>query len=92
MKDPTNPDYERIEIAVTQIIEASNILFDEFRKCTPNEILFIDKAKQMIAVTTQYAKGNTNIAMTTLAVTLLREQVNSLTEMLKERKKRNAKS
>lgn len=73
---------------MTQIVEASNILFDEFRKCTPDEISFVDKAKEMVAVTTKYVKGNTNIAMTTLAVTLLREQVNSLKEILAERKRR----
>jgi len=89
MKDPKNPDYDRIEIAVEQIIDASNVLFEEFRKLTPEEIIFVDKAKDMIVLTTYNAKGNTNLAMTTLTVTLLREQVNSLKKMLAERKRRS---
>jgi len=89
MRNPLNPDYDRIEIAVEQIIDASNVLFEEFRKLTPEEIVFVDKAKDMIVSTTYNAKGNTNLAMTTLTVTLLREQVNSLKKMLAERKRRS---
>ena len=89
MRDPRNPDYGRIEIAVDQIIEASNVLFEEFRKLTPKEIEFVAKTFDMIAITTKGIKGNTNIAMTTLAVTILRDQANSLKEMFAERNRRS---